>query len=197
MASAAYARIDALARHLRYRGDERTVEQLRADLLLGRDPGVTVPAAAAMAHLRMPASTALTITDHGCELEGYGPVPAPIARDIMADPDSIGRKVITDAGRVVTGIGARKYRPNHALRDLIAARDRECTAPQCHRPARRCDFDHLTPFARGGPASHLNGGPKCARHHHLRDEPGWTVDYDPATGTGSVTTPTSRTYTTQ
>src|SRR5438067_294337 len=80
LAAAAYARLDAMARRLRHGGDHRTLDQLRADLyadlLLGNDPGVTVPAAAAMVYLHLPASTALTITEHGCEPEGYGPVPA-------------------------------------------------------------------------------------------------------------------------
>ncbi|MCP2255775.1 hypothetical protein LY13_004557 [Prauserella aidingensis] len=43
-----------------------------------------------MVHLHMPIDTALTITDDGCELDGYGPIPAPIARDIMTNPAAPG-----------------------------------------------------------------------------------------------------------
>src|SRR5437868_12314440 len=139
-----------------------------------------------MVYLHLPASTALTITEHGAELEGYGPIPAPLAREIMANPGSIWRKVITDQEGMVTGIGAHKYRPNEALRDVIAARDRECTTPHCHRPARRSDFDHLTPFAEGGPTTEANGGPKCTKHHHLRADPGRSGKYDADTGLGRI-----------
>ncbi|WP_211252543.1 HNH endonuclease signature motif containing protein, partial [Prauserella rugosa] len=51
VASACYARVDAMARRLRRDGELRTLDQLRADitadLLLGNDPGAKVPEAAA------------------------------------------------------------------------------------------------------------------------------------------------------
>ncbi|MCP2256271.1 protein of unknown function (DUF222), partial [Prauserella aidingensis] len=62
VASACYSRVDAMARSLRRSGDQRTLDQLRADvtadLLLGRDPGATPPEAAAMVYLHVPVDTA-------------------------------------------------------------------------------------------------------------------------------------------
>ncbi|WP_253862016.1 DUF222 domain-containing protein [Prauserella halophila] len=79
-AGACYSRVDAMARSLRHGGDRRTLDQLRADvaadLLLGRDPGVSPPEAAAMVYLHVPVDAALSMVDDGCELDGYGPIPA-------------------------------------------------------------------------------------------------------------------------
>ncbi|PXY19585.1 hypothetical protein BAY60_33220 [Prauserella muralis] len=198
VAASAYSRVDALARQQRNHGDTRTLEQLRADvtaaLLLGQHPGATVPAAAAMVSLHLPVTTALTMTEHGCHLDGYGPIPAAIAREMLTNPASVLRKVITDEHGVVTGVGAHHRRPNAALAALIRARDRECVHPGCHRPATRSDLDHQHEHHRGGPTDPGNLAPRCEHHHYLRDHPGWNVQITPRSRLSLVTTPTGRTY---
>ena len=200
VAASAYARVDAMARRLRNNGDHRTLEQLRADvyaaLLLGQDPGVGAPRAAAVVFLHMPIDTALTMSDSGCELTGYGPLPAAIAREIMTNPHSMIRKVLTDpASGAVRDLGRTRRRPSAFLRDFVTARDRECAAPGCHRPAHHCDFDHLHEWGELGVTAEHNGGAKCERDHYRKDQPGWTLTHEPASGTSSITTPTGRTYT--
>jgi hypothetical protein len=199
VAASAYARVDAMARRLRTSGDHRTLEQLRADvyaaLLLGHDPGVTAPTGAAVVFLHMPIDTALTMSDTGCELAGYGPLPAAVARDIMTNPNSTLRTVLTDpATGAVRDLGRTRRRPSAFLRDFVAARDRECAAPGCHRPAQRCDFDHLREWGHLGVTADHNGGAKCERDHYRKDQPGWTLTHNPGTGTSTITTPTGRTY---
>ncbi|MCP2251397.1 protein of unknown function (DUF222) [Prauserella aidingensis] len=102
VASACYSRVDAMARSLRRSGDGRTLDQLRADvtadLLLGRDPGVAPSEAAATVYLHVPVDAALTISDQGCELDGYGPIPAAVAREIMTNSRSVWRAVLCDPG---------------------------------------------------------------------------------------------------
>ncbi|GAA1191436.1 hypothetical protein LY12_001713 [Prauserella alba] len=97
---ACYARVDAMARALRWDGENRTLDQLRADitadLLLGRDSGAHVPEAAAMVYLHLPIDTALSTSETGCELDGYGPIPAAIAREIMTNSNSTWRAVLCD-----------------------------------------------------------------------------------------------------
>ena len=197
VAGTAYARIDRDARALRNSGDQRTLDQLRADisaaLLLGQAGTGPSPGVGAQVYLHMPIDTALTMSDDGAELSGYGPIPGPIARDIAMNPNSVWRKVLTDPGSGVARDISRRRRPTQAMRELIAARDREC--PYCHRPARRCDFDHLTEWSTSGETSARNGGAKCEHHHYLKDEPGWRLDYDAESGTATITTPTGRTYT--
>jgi len=201
IASAAYANVDRQARRLRNAGDERNLDQLRADILgdlLTGNPGDgTGPKPGAMVFLHMPITTALTMTDHGCELAGYGPIPGPVAREIMSNPKSVLRKVLVDPGTGrIEGLGRTRRRPNQALRDLIAARDREC--PFCHRPAQACDLDHLAEWARdGGGTDPENLSPKCEREHYLKDHPHWDLGFDPDSGEATVTTPAKRTFTRQ
>lgn len=201
VASACYARVDAMARALRRNGEHRTLDQLRADitadLLLGNTPGVQVPEAAATVYLHLPIDTALSIAEHGCQLDGYGPIPAAIAREIMTNTHSTWRTVLCDpaTGRP-TDLGRTRRRPNTAIRDLVRARDRECLIPWCHRPARHCDLDHHHEWARDhGPTSTTNTAPRCRRHHRLKNAPGWTTHHNPHHGTSSVTTPHGATYT--
>jgi hypothetical protein len=201
IASAAYANVDKHARRLRDNGDERNLDQLRADilgdLLCGHPADGSGTKPAAMVFLHMPITTALTMTDHGCELAGYGPIPGPIAREIMTNPKSVLRKVLVDPGTgKIEGLGRTRRRPNQALRDLIAARDREC--PFCHRPAQACDLDHLNEWAKdGGGTDPENLGPKCEREHYLKDHPHWDLDFDPDSGEATLTTPAKRTFTRQ
>lgn len=198
VAASAYARVDALARKQRTTGDTRNLDQLRADvtaaLLLGQDPGGEVPAAAAMVYVHVPVAAALMMSDQGCELDGFGPIPAAIAREMMTNPRSVLRKVITDTEGMVTGVGAHARRPNTALVELIRARDRECDVPGCHRPARFSDLDHLREHHKGGPTAPGNLCPRCEHHHYLKDHPDWWFEVDPATRVTTVHTPAGRTY---
>ncbi|OLT44889.1 hypothetical protein BJF85_19635 [Saccharomonospora sp. CUA-673] len=200
VASAAYARVDALAQALRRAGSDRSMDQLRADvtadLLLGHDPGVTAPEAAATVSLHMPASTALGITDDGCTLDGYGTIPGPIAREIMTNPHSTWRKVLCDPTTgTPTSLGRTRRRPSATIRELVRIRDRECVVPWCRRPATHSDFDHEQPWAEGGPTSTTNGTARCRHHHRLKHHPHWTHQHSPRRGTSTVTTPHGTTYT--
>ncbi|TWH19982.1 HNH endonuclease signature motif containing protein [Prauserella rugosa] len=201
VASACYARMDSMARRLRRNGETRTLDQLRADiaadLLLGNDPGVAVPEAAAQVYLHMPIDAALAITDNGCELDGYGPVPGPVAREIMTNTASIWRKVICDpATGGPVDLGRTRRRPSATMRELVRVRDRECTVPWCHRPARHCDIDHEREWAaHQGGTSIDNTGPRCRRHHRRKNAPGWITRYDPTHGTTAITTPRGATHT--
>jgi len=201
VASACYAQVDAMARRLRRHGETRTLDQLRADvtadLLLGNDPGVTVPEAAALVYVHLPVDAALTMSDAGCELDGYGPIPAPVAREIMTNPHSTLRTVLCDpATGDPVDLGRTRRRPSATMRELVRVRDRECTVPWCHRPARHCDIDHQAEWAaHHGPTSVANTAPRCRRHHRLKNAPGWTARHNPARGTTAITTPTGATYT--
>ncbi|WP_075850495.1 HNH endonuclease signature motif containing protein [Saccharomonospora sp. CUA-673] len=199
--SAAYARVDAIARKLRTSDSSRNLDQLRADvfadLLLGNDPGVTVPQSAAMVYLHMPIDTALSMSETGASIDGIGPIPAAYAREIMTNPKSLWRKVLCDpaTGNPVD-LGRSSYRPNSTIRKLVEVRDRMCVVPWCRRPARHCDFDHHHEWAIDqGSTSTSNAAPRCRRHHRLKNAPGWIHSYDPTHGTSSVTTPLGVTYT--
>ena len=54
------------------------------------------------------------------------------------------------------------------LRDVI------CVYPNCTRPARRCDCDHVTAHAEGGTTCSCNLAPLCRGHHRLKTHGGWS-----------------------
>jgi hypothetical protein len=77
---------------------------------------------------------------------GYGWVPGPIAREILADAESWRRWLLDDSTREIIDAGSVRYRPSEALRDLIAGRDVTCTADTCTRPASETQLDHAVDF---------------------------------------------------
>ncbi|GLY64966.1 hypothetical protein Atai01_15850 [Amycolatopsis taiwanensis] len=115
------------------------------------------PGVLAQVYVHVPIDAALGITNTGCELEGHGPIPSEIARQIMADPNSVWRKITCDpASGAVLDVGRTRYRPPAALDELIRVRDRTCRAPGCHRPAQRSDIDHHHDYHRGKTATPPN-----------------------------------------
>ncbi|WP_342668930.1 HNH endonuclease signature motif containing protein [Amycolatopsis taiwanensis] len=202
IASAIYARVDGIARRLKTKDEERTLDQLRADVLadlvLGKHEGL--PGVLAQVYVHVPIDAALGITDTGCELSGHGPIPGEIAREIMADPNSVWRKVTCDpVSGAVLDVGRTRYRPPAALDELVRVRDRECRAPGCRRPAQRSDVDHHRDYRRGknGHTSQANLICLCRAHHRLKDADEWGFHLDEATGELTVTTPTGRCHTTR
>ena len=92
------------------------------------------------------AATALHLAEEPGFVPGYGWVPAPIAREILADADSWRRWLLDDSTRHIIDAGAVRYRPSEALRDLISGRDVTCTADTCTRPASEAQLDHAIDF---------------------------------------------------
>jgi hypothetical protein len=199
-ASASYARVDTIARALKTPGEDRTLEQLRADvlsdLLLGKLTGHR--GALGTIFLHIPIGTALGITENGCVLEGHGPVPGEIGRRIMNDPNSVWRTVLTDpASGAVLDVGRTRRRPPAALADLIRVRDRECRMTGCHRPAHHCEIDHAQPWRDHGTTSKDNLDCLCRQHNLLKEKPGWDFHYHRETGELTVATPVGRTHRSQ
>jgi hypothetical protein len=91
-------------------------------------------------------ATAMHLADEPGFVPGYGWVPAPIAREILADSESWRRWLLDDSTREIIDAGSVRYRPSEALRDLIAGRDVTCTADTCTRPASESQLDHAIDF---------------------------------------------------
>ena len=152
---------------------------------MGPEAGSRVLAAPVSAHrplihVTVPLTTLMGLHDEPGELAGYGPIPAPIARQIAADPDSTWRRLLTDpVSGTLLDYGRRTYRPPAPLAGFLRARDGECRYPGCRRPAVACEIDHVQPWQHGGATSEDNLCCLCVRHHDLKEQLGWQVVLHP------------------
>ncbi|MEO7196422.1 MAG: DUF222 domain-containing protein [Pseudonocardiaceae bacterium] len=143
----------------------------------------------------IPYTALLGAEDQPGELAGYGPIPAAVARDLAAG--GTWRRILTDpaSGRPVD-YGTTRYRPPAHLAGLVITRDQTCQFPGCRIPAHRCDLDHNiahNPDTGTGPTSETNLGPKCRRHHQVKQTPGWSVTQHPD-GCTTWSTPSGHVY---
>ncbi|MFB9378207.1 DUF222 domain-containing protein [Kineococcus gynurae] len=182
-------------------GDERSKAQLEADLLVerltGRDP--VTDATPVTVDLVMTEETLLGRGDGPAGVPGHGPIPAAIARDLVAaaaEQDVAWvRRVFTvpDRSRLVAMDSTARCFPK-GLADFLRLRDQRCATPFCEAPIRH--LDHVRPHASGGPTTAANGQGLCVRCNLAKEVPGFTSHRDDEAGTTTVTTPTGHTYTT-
>ena len=198
--AAATRRINYLARSLRIDGETRTMDQLRADVLLDLLNGTNhtaKPGGSGMVDLHVDLDTLAGLVEHPGELAGYGPVIADIARQITNNQhDAEWRYTVTHphTGQIIAN-GTTRRRPTAAQRRHVETRDRTCTFPGCRSPATDCDLDHRTPHSQGGPTHITNLGPLCRHHHNIHHHHGWTYQPLPG-GDYQWTSPLGHTYTT-
>jgi hypothetical protein len=143
----------------------------------------------------IPLDTLSGAAEHPADLVGYGPIPAPLAREIAAD--GVWKRLVTDPlSGALLDYGRTTYRPPAALADFVRARDVQCRHPICRRRAIDSELDHTIAYAGdGGETSEHNLYGACVHHHHLKHEaPGWSV-VQHRDGRVTWTTPTGHTYT--
>lgn len=133
-------------------------------------------------------------------VDGYGPVSADLARDLVHRAGSAGlarlRKVysVPESGAVVTMDRRTRLFPKD-LASLIRIRDRTCRTPYCDAPIRH--IDHIRPAADGGAMSLANGQGFCVACNHATQGRNWHARgrIGPSGRHGSViTTPTGHRY---
>nr|AXL05716.1 HNH endonuclease [uncultured bacterium] len=164
----AYQRLQTIARDIKTAGDDRTLDQITADVALDCLAGKEFEQAKVQVWLTLPATTALGVDEAPAHLAGYGLLPAQRALTLAAQQDATWHRVLTDptTGQAVD-VGRRTYRPPAALRDHLRVRFPTCIAPGCRRPAYRCDLDHGVPFPAGA-TDQDNVRPLCRRHHRTK-----------------------------
>ncbi|QHC66053.1 DUF222 domain-containing protein [Rathayibacter sp. VKM Ac-2759] len=224
LALGAYHRLDRIARTLRgdehgavadggRTGDERTLAQLRADALTdllcdGDIAGTTpagdgptasptfVPGVRAEVRVTLPASTASGVDDAPADLDGYGAIPATVARELAGVAATFTR-VLTDPGTgAVVSVGRTHRVPPAQMRLALQLRDQTCRFPGCTRRASTAEADHTLEWRNGGHTSLENLASLCTAHHHVRHGDRWTYRLHPD-GTAEWTTPTGRRATTR
>jgi len=186
-APAAVAAIEWLTRLARGCGsdDPRTMDERRADLLAellsGRlqDPDLNLPTPVnpgkPLVQVLIPMTALFGLTDDPCELLGYGPITASMAREI-AENAAWRRLLFDPVSGALLDHGRTTYTPPAALADFVKARDVYCRFPTCRRKVVNGELDHLRAYADGGPTSAINLAGYCTRHHHLKHAGGgWLV----------------------
>lgn len=201
--------LTALAAHPA-EGDDRPLDARRADALVdlatrwldaGTAPDGTplVTTQGRRPHLVLTASALAVagLTDAPAHLEGYGPVPATLARRVAAratwEPLLVDARTGAPLAR-----STRRYAPTQALRDAVVHRDATCTFPGCRMSARRCDVDHIEAYdPDAGPGDDqtrvANLHALCRHHHGLKTRREWTPLRTP-TGVTVWSSPHGRPY---
>ncbi len=139
------------------------------------------------------AATWAGLAEHPGDLDGYGPIPAGMARDCFTDAQW--RAVVTDAlTGLVASVSDDTYTPSARTRRHLFAQDRGCLFPGCPAPVWYCDADHSLPHDQGGCTDPDNCGLLCRRHHRLKTHTGWTWTRHPD-GTVAWTSPDGHIWT--
>jgi hypothetical protein len=195
---AAYAALTRDADSARAAGDPRGKGQVMADRLVERVTGRAEPHAVPLSiELVMTDTALLAGGDAPAHLEGYGPIPAGVARNLA----TMGSRERTWLRRLYTSpttgelvaMDAATYRFPRRLARLIRLRDQWCRTPWCGAPIRH--VDHSEPHAGGGKTTAPNGQGLCEACNHHKQAIGWRAL--PRPGPGHVvetTTPTGHTY---
>ncbi|MEA1902775.1 MAG: DUF222 domain-containing protein [Actinomycetota bacterium] len=169
------------AKSLRSEDEVRTMDQLRADIL------VDVLLGNGAVDLRQ-ASILVTVngqtldgtTVRAAEIAGMGPViPEVVSQMLDSCADAEHQYVVIDDTGDVTGSGVIRRRPNRAQRRRIQSRNPTCTAPGCRMPAKDCDIDHTVAYSEGGPTTDCNLAPLCRYHHRAKHLAPWKVEKMP------------------
>jgi hypothetical protein len=192
--------LDKAARRLRRNGDERSMDQLRADLFLDILQGDRDPTSGAFpggVHIGIAATTLAGLDDQPGEIPGFGPVLADVARQV-ADNQHQTQWIFTvtdPATGDIVHTGTTRRRPTTPQRRRIEARYPTCVWPGCRMPSVDCDIDHNHPYGEGGCTHDHNLAPICRHHHRIRHQAGWHYQRL-NNGDHHWTSPLGRTYTT-
>ena len=118
------------------------------------------------------------LDDEPAHLDGYGPIPAELAREIVVDACAPRRARSGSAGSTparrpveLVASDARGRLFPRRLSRFVRLRDRTCRTPWCDAPIRHTD--HATGHQAGGPTSLTNAQGLCEACNHAKQATGW------------------------
>ncbi|MDQ0145420.1 HNH endonuclease signature motif containing protein [Pseudarthrobacter niigatensis] len=216
-ACAIWNRTTATARGLQGPDEPRTLSQLRPDiaasLLLGAvqasgegstgtapgTQGVTgigkVPAPRADVLVTVPVFALLGLTDEPAVLDGFGPIPASMARKLVAGgAESFYRVLVDPRDGAPLEIGRKNYRLTGSIKRWIRLRDAQCTFPGCTNKTPDNETDHLQAWEHGGTTNVSNLAQLCRKHHRLKHHSQWAPGPATSKDPPGWTSPTGRFY---
>jgi Domain of unknown function (DUF222) len=132
------------------------------------------PSIRAQVLVTVPVFSLMGLTDEPAVLDGYGPVPASMARALVADgAESFHRVLVDPRDGAPLEIGRTSYRVTKAMRNWLRLRDGTCPFPGCSNSSLDNEADHLLAWHKGGTTGVSNLGQPCPKHHKLRHTSGW------------------------
>ncbi|TAP43407.1 HNH endonuclease [Arthrobacter sp. S39] len=157
-----------------------------------------VPSPAAQVLVTVPVFALMGLTDEPADLDGYGPIPASMARKLVADGASSFRRVLIDPrDGAPLEIGRESYRIPSAMRQWLRLRDGKCSFPGCNNQSLDNETDHILAWADGGNTGISNLGSACRKHHRLKHTTAWTPSDASTDKPPGWTSPTGRRYATE
>ena len=152
-------------------------------------------------NLVLSAETLLGDDNSPAVIEGYGPIPAAVARGLVhgAVTDERSKASLRRLYRhprtgTLVAMESRSRCFPRGLAQFIGLRDQTCRTPYCDAPIRH--RDHAQPHNRGGPTSAQNGLGSCEQCNYVKESPGWrvTAGDENGTHTAQFVTPTGARY---
>jgi hypothetical protein len=197
---AVHAALNSYADQRRAAGDPRGRGQIMADTLVERVTGqASGDAVPIRVNLTVSDAVLFGDADEPGHLEGYGPVPAGVARGLLAR--SLSAKCKTwlrrlyqqpGTGRLVAMDSKSRLVPA-ALGEFVEIRDQVCRTPWCDAPIRH--HDHVVAVTEDGETSEVNSQGLCESCNHAKQAPGWSARPRPGPRHSVETrTPTSHAY---
>lgn len=163
--------------------DDRSHAEVMADTLVERVTGRSIAEPTPIAlNLVMSEQSLLGFDDSAADVPGYGPIPATVARHLVADSVTPGGETAStlrrlyarpsDGSLVTMESRSRVFPPS--LAGYIRLRDQRCRTPYCGAPV--AEIDHARPHRRNGPTSAVNADGTCVTHNRAKEAPGWFYD---------------------
>ncbi|UZX05373.1 DUF222 domain-containing protein [Arthrobacter sp. CDRTa11] len=154
-----------------------------------------VPPPRAQVLVTVPVFSLLGLTDEPATLDGHGPIPASMARNLVANGAHSFHRVLTDPrDGAPLEIGRTSYRLTTAMRRWLRLRDAKCPFPGCNNHSLDNEADHLLAWANGGTTGISNLGQPCRKHHHLKHHSAWQPTPAGKNQPPGWTSPTGRHY---
>lgn len=175
--------------------------QIMADTLVELVTGQSSASAVPITVNLVLSDSALLGTGHeSAHLPGGGPVPAQVARELVAagiDADAAWlRRLYADPGGDLVAMTSRSRFHPDGLAEFLRIRDQGiCRTPYCGAPGRQ--IDHIVPAASGGATTADNGEGLCVACNLAKEAPGWSRRPVQRAGPGHTvltTTPTGHQY---
>ena len=136
-------------------------------------------------------------SDEPAHLDTFGPVPAELAREVVAGTLSRGEELwlrrlyAHPATGELVAMDARARRFRGGLPRLVRLRDQTCRTPWCDAPVRHTD--HVRAAAQGGETTRDNAQALCEACNYAKDAAEWRARAGPD-GSVETTTPTGHRY---